>query len=183
MADEPAAALERLDALIGRCKTEGQTIGASPDRIDALDTYERLAGGALLTSSTPGSGTRSSRPPRSSATTPRARAISRTTSAATGRTPTRAGLVEDDGTLVWTMRSKRDPFAGAFDDERNVITRHWDALDDANWWPWMDINHVDQAGELIRPALLPRRPAAGARGQPKRAAPELARRVPAAQGC
>ena len=51
MAPETDAALQRLDVLIGRWKTEGSTTGASAvpaDRIDAVDTYERLPGGALL---------------------------------------------------------------------------------------------------------------------------------------
>lgn len=48
MADEPTAPLERLDALIGRWKTEGQTTAIPADRIDAIDTYERLPGGALM---------------------------------------------------------------------------------------------------------------------------------------
>jgi hypothetical protein len=51
MAGESDAALGRLEVLIGRWKTEGQTIdasGARPDQIDAIDTYERLPGGALL---------------------------------------------------------------------------------------------------------------------------------------
>ena len=42
---------ERLDVLIGRWKTVGWTRGApgAPRaRIDAVDTYERLPGGALL---------------------------------------------------------------------------------------------------------------------------------------
>ena len=51
-----------------------------------------------------------------------------------------ASLVENDGALVWTMRSEKDRFTGTFDDERNMITGHWDALeDDSNWRPWMDI--------------------------------------------
>jgi hypothetical protein len=47
----PNRALERLDALIGRWKTEGwttDTSGVQVDRIEAVDTYERLPGGALL---------------------------------------------------------------------------------------------------------------------------------------
>jgi hypothetical protein len=51
MANESAAALERLDVLIGRWKTEGRTTqpsGTPADRIEAVDTYERLPGGALL---------------------------------------------------------------------------------------------------------------------------------------
>jgi hypothetical protein len=94
MTNESAAALERLDALIGRWKTEGLTTepsGASADRIDdGPGAYEPSLG-------------------------------------------------EDDGVLVWTMRSENDRFTGTFNDERNLITGHWDALDDSKWQPWMDI--------------------------------------------
>jgi hypothetical protein len=38
------------------------------------------------------------------------------------------------------MRSARDRFNGTFNDERNVITGRWDALDEnSTWRPWMDI--------------------------------------------
>jgi hypothetical protein len=46
MAHESDAALERLEGLVGRWKTEGQTTGASGgDQIGAIDTYERLPRG------------------------------------------------------------------------------------------------------------------------------------------
>jgi hypothetical protein len=51
-----------------------------------------------------------------------------------------ASLVEDDGTLVWTMRSSTDRFNGTFNDERSLITGHWEALDEnSTWRPWMDV--------------------------------------------
>jgi hypothetical protein len=37
-----------LEILIGRWKTEGWTRSDPPDRIDAVDTYEWLPGGAVL---------------------------------------------------------------------------------------------------------------------------------------
>jgi hypothetical protein len=44
------------------------------------------------------------------------------------------------------MRSDRDRFTGTFNDERDVITGHWDALDEeSNWQPWMDITLTRQA--------------------------------------
>jgi hypothetical protein len=39
--------LQRLDVLIGRWQTAGRTTDGA-DRIEAVDTYERLPGGALL---------------------------------------------------------------------------------------------------------------------------------------
>jgi hypothetical protein len=72
MASEYDAALERLEVLIGRWKTAGRTIdasGASPDLIDAIDTYERLPGGALLHLVDARVGDQRSKAPSSSATT------------------------------------------------------------------------------------------------------------------
>jgi hypothetical protein len=44
------------------------------------------------------------------------------------------------------MRSKTNRFSGTFNDERNLITGHWDALgDDSTWQPWMDITLTRQA--------------------------------------
>ena len=37
-----------LEALIGRWKTEGWTTSDPPQRVDAVDTYEWLPGGAVL---------------------------------------------------------------------------------------------------------------------------------------
>jgi hypothetical protein len=47
---------------------------------------------------------------------------------------------------VWTMRSTKDRFNGTFDDERNVITGHWEALDEnTTWRPWMDVTLTRRA--------------------------------------
>jgi hypothetical protein len=41
-----------------------------------------------------------------------------------------ASLDEEDGALVWTMRSSTDRFRGLFTDDGNTITSHWEQLDD-----------------------------------------------------
>jgi hypothetical protein len=59
-----------------------------------------------------------------------------------------ASLVEGDGPLAWTMLSERDRFTGTFNAERNIITGHWDALDDdSTWQPWMDITVTREAAD------------------------------------
>jgi hypothetical protein len=137
-----SAALERLDALIGRWRTHGWTTGASgtAEPIDAVDTYQRLPGGALLHLVDARVGDQ---------IVEGAEIIG--FDAARGRYVTQyfgtdgpnayeATLVEHDGTLVWTMLSGKDRFTGTFDDGRNVITGHWELLDDASTWqPWMDV--------------------------------------------
>jgi hypothetical protein len=146
MADEPAAALERLEALIGWWRTEGQTTGAAVDRIDAIDSYERLPGGALLHLVDARVGDQKVDGAEIIGYDP-ARASYRTQYfGSDGPNAYDASLVEGDGRLVWTMRSDRDRFTGTFNDERNVITGHWEALDDeSNWQPWMDITLTRQA--------------------------------------
>jgi len=146
MADETTDMLERLDALLGRWKTEGHTTGDRVDRIDAIDTYERLPGGALLHLVDARVGDLRVEGAEIIGYDP-ARGIYLTQHfGSDGPSTYEASLFEDDGALVWTMRSDKDRFKGTFNDERNVITGHWDALDDdSSWQPWMDITLTKQA--------------------------------------
>jgi hypothetical protein len=149
MPDESAAALERLDALIGRWRTEGRIIqasGVTADRIDAVDTYERLPGGALLhlvdarvaDQKVEGAEIIGFDPARGRYVTQYF--------GSDGPNTYEASLSEEGGTLVWGMLSKNDRFIGTFNDERNVIRGHWDALEsDSNWRPWMDITLTKEA--------------------------------------
>ena len=53
---------------------------------------------------------------------------------------------EDRGALVWAMTSPNDRFNGSFNDDRTVITGHWDVLrDDSTWQHWMDVTLSKQA--------------------------------------
>jgi Protein of unknown function (DUF1579) len=143
MANESAAALERLDVLIGRWKTEGRTTeasGAPADRIEAVDTYERLPGGALLHLVDAHVGDQRVEGAEIIGYDPARGSYVTQYFGSDGPSAYEASLGEDDGALVWTMRSRNDRFTGTFNDERNVITGHWEALDDtSNWQPWMDI--------------------------------------------
>ena len=70
MEEASGAEYERLEALIGKWKTQGWTKETPAAEIDAVDTYEWAPGGfALLPVSTPRWATKSSRGPRASATT------------------------------------------------------------------------------------------------------------------
>jgi hypothetical protein len=143
MASETGAALERLDALIGRWKTEGRTTaapGVGADQIDAIDTYERLPGGALLHLVDARVGDQKVEGAEIIGFDPaRGRYVTHYFGS-DGPNAYEASLVERDGALVWSMRSEKDRFTGTFNDERNVIAGHWDALgDDSTWQSWMDI--------------------------------------------
>jgi Protein of unknown function (DUF1579) len=143
MGNESGAALERLNALIGRWKTEGRTTDASGgpgERIDAIDTYERLPGGALLHLVDAKVGDLKVEGAEIIWYDLERGSYITQYFGSDGPSVYEASLTEDDGALVWSMRSKRDRFTGTFNDERTVITGHWDALDDeSNWRPWMDI--------------------------------------------
>ena len=111
MAHESDAALERLDVLIGRWRREGSTTGASAapaDRIDAVDTYERLPGGALLHLVDAKVGAQKVEGAEIIGYDP-ARAVYLTQYfGSDGPNAYEASLVEDEGALVWTMRGASD---------------------------------------------------------------------------
>jgi hypothetical protein len=144
--EQSKAAIERLDVLIGRWKTEGRTI-ASSDRIDAIDTYERLPGGALLHLVDARVGDEKVEGAEIIGYDPARGGYLTQYFGSDGPAAYEASLVEGDGGLMWTMRSERDRFTGTFNDERDVITGRWEALDDNSaWQPWMDITLTRQAG-------------------------------------
>jgi hypothetical protein len=143
MGEETAEALARLDVLLGRWKTAGRTIegaGALAQVIDALDTYERLPGGALLHLVDARVGDEKVEGAEIIGYDPgRGRYLTQYFGS-DGPNAYEASLDRDRGTLVWTMRSTRDRFTGVFDDGRRTITGHWEVLDEkSNWTPWMDI--------------------------------------------
>jgi hypothetical protein len=146
MADEPSAELERLDALIGRWKTEGQTTGVPADRIDAIDTYERLPGGALLHLVDARVGDQTVEGAEIIGYDPERSAYVTQYFGSDGPAAFEANLSEENGALVWRMSSKTMRFTGTFSDDGGVITGHWELLDDGgNWQHWMDITLTKQA--------------------------------------
>jgi Protein of unknown function (DUF1579) len=143
MADTSTDAVQRLGALIGRWKTEGWTTeapGRPSDRIDAVDTYERLPGGALLHTVDAQVGEQRVEGAEIIGYDPDRASYVTQYFGSDGPAAYEASFGEDEGALVWTMTRARDRFTGTFNDERTVITGRWDALDaDSRWRPWMDI--------------------------------------------
>ena len=140
---------ERLDALIGRWKTDGQTKetpGAPAAKIDAVDTYEWAPGGfALLHGVDAKVGDETVEGAEIIGYDPERGAYVTQYFGSDGPAAYEADLARENGTLVWRMRSKGDRFTGTFNDEGNVITGHWELLDDdGNWQPWMDITLTKQ---------------------------------------
>jgi hypothetical protein len=149
MRHESSAALERLDALVGRWKTKGRITDASgvpADRIDAVDTYERLPGGALLHLVDAQVGDQKVEGAEIIGYDPARGSYVTQYFGSDGPNAYEASLGEEDGALVWTMLSKNDRFTGTFNHDRHIITGHWDALgSDSNWQPWMDITLTREA--------------------------------------
>jgi Protein of unknown function (DUF1579) len=149
MADTPTNPLEHLDALIGRWRTEGWTSeapGAPAARIDAVDTYERLPGGALLHLVDARVGDQKVEGAEIIGYDPGRGAYVTQYFGSDGPAAYEAHLGEDRGALVWTMTSANDRFSGSFNSDRTVITGRWDALrDDSTWQPWMDVTLSKQA--------------------------------------
>ena len=147
MAYGSVTALERLDPLIGTWKTEGWTTEVPAARIDAVDTYERLPGGALLHLVDARVGEQTVEGAEIIGYDPARGSYLTQYFGSDGPNAYEASLTEHDGALVWAMRSERDRFTGTFNENLDVITGHWEALEDgANWQPWMDITLTKQSG-------------------------------------
>ena len=143
MTTEPADALGRLDVLIGEWKTEGLTTaepGASARRIDAIDTYERLPGGALLHLVNARVGDVHVEGAEIIGFDSARKTYVTQFFGGADATAYEAALTTEAGALVWTMVSERNRFRGIFSADRDYITGHWDAVDDdSRWRSWMDI--------------------------------------------
>jgi hypothetical protein len=141
-------AYERLEALIGRWRTEGWTReapGAPAARIDAVDTYERLPGGALLHLVDARVGDLKVEGAELIGYDPDRDTYVTQYFGSDGPTAYEATLTEEDGALVWRMGSAANRFTGKFSDDGNTITGHWEAVDgESNWQPWMDITLTRQ---------------------------------------
>jgi Protein of unknown function (DUF1579) len=136
---------ERLEVLVGRWKTEGQTRG-EPLRVDATDTYEWLPGGyGLLHTVDARMGDDKVEGAEIIGWDPDRGVYSTLYFGSDGRAAYEAELTEEDGALVWRMRSEHDRFEGTFDDDRSVITGHWEQLENGEWRAWMDITLTKQS--------------------------------------
>ena len=139
---------ERLDVLTGRWKTEGWTREAAEGpaaRIDAVDTYERLPGGALLHRVDARMGEEKVEGAEIIGYDPARQMFVTQYFGNDGPSTYEASLSEEDGVLVWRMRSKTDRFTGTFSDDCEIIAGLWESLDDdSSWRPWMDITLTKQ---------------------------------------
>jgi hypothetical protein len=150
MTAESGSEHRRLEALVGTWMTEGWTRegpGAPAMRIDAVDTYEWLPGGfGLLHVVDAKVGDERVEGAEIIGYDPALGRFRTQYFGSDGPSSYEASLEEEDGVLVWRMQSESDRFAGAFADDGDTLTGHWEARgDDATWRPWMDITLTRQA--------------------------------------
>jgi hypothetical protein len=135
---------------VGRWRTQGWTkpTGENPPaRIDAKDTYEWLPGGfALLHRVEARVGEERVEGAEMIGWDPVRSAYITQYFGSDGQNAYHATLIEEEGALVWTMRSQTDRFAGRFTSDGNTINGHWERLDEhENWQAWMDITLTRQS--------------------------------------
>ena len=146
VADTP---LQRLEVLVGRWKTEGQTRateGLPAARIDAIDTYEWLVEGvAMLHRVDARVGDLKVDGAEIIGFDPNRGRYVTQYFGSDGPTAYEADLSEEHERSVWTMRSPDTRFSGEFNDDGDVITGRWERLsDDSTWTYWMDITLTKQ---------------------------------------
>jgi hypothetical protein len=149
--DDIRIALAQLEPLVGRWRTRGSVRalhGQPAAGIDAIDTYERVAGGALLHLVDAQVGDQHVEGAELIGYRADLGRYATQYFGDDGPTAYEAELSEADGRLTWRMRSERTRFTGTFSDDGNVITGFWELLeeDDAGWQRWMDITLTKQPG-------------------------------------
>jgi Protein of unknown function (DUF1579) len=143
--DTSSEAMERLAVLVGRWHTEGWTrdeAGHQAERIDAIDSYDWLSGGAAVLHLVEATvGERTVEGAEIIGYDPDRGHYATQYFGTDGPTAYDASLSEaDDGARVWEMRSEDTRFRGSFNAGGSVITGRWERLaPDAGWQPWMDI--------------------------------------------
>ena len=141
MARTPSPEHERLAALVGRWLTSGRTQVGAETGIEAVDTYEWLPGRFALLHTVDA---RVGEEPVEGAEiigwdSARGTYVTQYFGS-DGPNAYEATLRDEDGALVWRMRSATDRFTGTFSDKGDTIAGHWEQLDDEGIWrPWMDI--------------------------------------------
>jgi Protein of unknown function (DUF1579) len=141
---EPETKHLRLEPLVGEWRTTGRTRESPPApalEIEATDTYEWLPGGyGLLHTVDARMGDERVEGAEIIGYDPERGAYVTQYFGSDGPNGYEATLTDDEGPLVWRMRSERDRFTGTFSDDRRTITGHWELLDpEGRWRPWMDI--------------------------------------------
>jgi nitroimidazol reductase NimA-like FMN-containing flavoprotein (pyridoxamine 5'-phosphate oxidase superfamily) len=149
MANPSHTAQQRLAALLGRWRTVGATRATkeSPAQaIEAWDTYEWLPGRcALLHRVDARVGDEQVEGAEIIGWDPTRDCYVTQYFGTDGPNAYEATLTEENGKLVWRMRSESDRFMGTFTEDGNTIHGYWEQRRDADTWePWMQITLTRQ---------------------------------------
>lgn len=108
--------------------------------IGAIDTYERVPGGALLHLVDAHVGDQRVEGAELIGYVPELGRYATQYFGNDGPTAYEAELAEAEGRLTWTMSGERTRFTGTFNGDGTVITGFWELLADGSRWErWMDI--------------------------------------------
>jgi hypothetical protein len=136
--------LKKLEPLVGVWETRGWTRESSSSpaaKIIATDTYEWLGNGFVLLHRVDAwVGSEKVEGAEIIGYHPSQPAYQTQYFGSDGPNAYEAKMIEEAGGLMWKMQSKKDRFTGVFSENRDVITGHWELLDeDGHWQPWMDV--------------------------------------------
>ena len=151
MASETGREHEQLGMLVGRWRTTGRTRDA-PDapamRIEATDTYEWLPGRvAVLHRVDARVGDERVEGAEIIGWDASRGAYVTQYFGTDGPNAYEASLTDDDGAIVWRMRSASDRFTGTFNEDGDTITGHWERRDrGGDWSPWMEVTLTRHPG-------------------------------------
>jgi hypothetical protein len=138
---------QTLAVLVGQWRTRGRTIDSPAAPIHAVDTYEWLPGwSALLHTVDARVGDEHVEGAEIISWDSKLQTYVTLYAGTDGPNRYEASLAEEDGVLVWRMRSPHDRFTGTFSEDGNTIDGHWDQLDeDEAWRPWMEVTLTKRA--------------------------------------
>jgi hypothetical protein len=130
----------RLGVLVGRWLTRGSTTDTA-DAIEAVDTYEWLPGRfGLLHIVDARVGDDHVEGAEIIGWDAARNAYVTQYFGTDGPNAYEARFGEEEGALVWSMRSATDRFTGRFSEDGDTITGDWERLDDGGEWvPWMHV--------------------------------------------
>jgi hypothetical protein len=150
MRRDPLEEERRLEVLIGRWRTEGATIGAQGTgaEIRATDTYEWLPGRyGLLHRVDARVGEESVVGAEIIGWDPERGTYVTQYFGSDGPAAFEASLGEEEGRLVWAMRTATERFRGTFSDDAQRLEGRWERREEGSWRPWMEIALTREGGE------------------------------------
>jgi Protein of unknown function (DUF1579) len=137
----PSAEIQRLELLVGKWNTEGEThasVDAPAVKVTGVDTYEWLPGKFFLVHHANGHmGNEELNTIKFIGYEPSSQMYTCHSFDSRGNTDSYQANLRDH---TWTIEGKSSRFTGVFANTGNTLTGQWQqSSDGVNWLPWMDI--------------------------------------------